>query len=90
MPMRLMWPISPLRLPRLRPTANHTEANEADEAIVADEIEANVIDKIDAADEIIVIDKPAKAGEADANEANEAEADEANAEADVADELTGE
>jgi hypothetical protein len=57
---------------------------------VADEIEANVIDEIDAADEIIVIDKPTKAGEAEANEANEAEADEANAEADVADELTRE
>jgi hypothetical protein len=77
-PTRLMWPISP-------PNA---EADEADEAIVADEIEANVIDEIAAADKVIVIDKPAEAEEAEADKANEAKADEA--EADVADELTSE
>ena len=65
--------------------ANNDEADEANVAIMANEIEANVIDEIAAADKVIVIDKPAKAEEAEANKANEAEADEANAEADVAD-----
>jgi hypothetical protein len=40
---------------------------------VADEIEANVINEVAAADEVIVINKPAKAEEAEADEANEAE-----------------
>jgi hypothetical protein len=70
--------------------ANDAEADEADKAIVADEIEANVINEMAAANEVIVIDKPAEAEEAEADEANEAKADEANAEADVADELTSE
>ena len=55
---------------------------------MANEIEANVIDEIAVADEVIVIDKTAKAEEAEADKANKAEADEANAKANVADELT--
>ncbi len=69
--------------------ANDAKADKAGEAIVTDEI-ANVIDKMAAANEVIVIDKPAEAEEAKADEADKAEADEANAEADVADELTSE
>lgn len=65
-------------------------ADETDKADVADEIEANVINEIAAADKVIVINKPAKAEEADANKANEADTDEANAEADVTNELTSE
>jgi len=57
---------------------------------VADEIEANVIDGIAAADKVIVINKLTEAEEAEADEANKAKADDANAEADVADELTSE
>jgi hypothetical protein len=58
-PKRLMWPVSPPRLTRPRPTKPtkprlmklmmRPEADETDEAIVADEIKANVIDKIIAA-----------------------------------------
>ncbi len=70
--------------------ANNVEANEADKAILADEIKANVINKIAAAGKTFVIDKPAKAEEAKSDEANEVEVDEANAKADVADELTSE
>jgi hypothetical protein len=54
-----MWPVSPPRLTRPRPTKPtkprlmklmmRPEADETDEAIVADEIKANVIDKIIAA-----------------------------------------
>ena len=55
---------------------------------MAKEIEANVIDEISVANEVIVIDKPAEAEEAEADKANEAEADEAIAKANVADELT--
>ena len=55
-------------------TANDAEADEADEAIVADEIVASVIHEIAAADEVIVINKPAQAEEAEADKANEAEA----------------
>ncbi len=50
---------------------------------MADEIKANVINKIAAADKIIVIDKPVEAEEAEADKANKAKAD-------VADELTSE
>ena len=57
---------------------------------MADEIEANVIDKIAAANKVIAIEKPAEAEEAKADEANKVEADEANAKADVANELTSE
>ncbi len=57
---------------------------------MADEIEANVIDGIAAADKVIVINKLTEAEEAEADEANKAKADDANAEADVADELTSE
>ncbi len=46
-------------------------ADETDMADVADEIEANVINEIAAADKVIVINKPAKAEEADADKANE-------------------
>ena len=67
--------------------ANNAKADEADVAIVANEIEANVIDEIAAANKVIVIDKPAEAEEAEEDKANKAEADEANAEAGVADEL---
>ena len=80
--MRLMWPISPPRLSRLRPTKPTMQRP------MKLKIEANVIDEIAVADEVIVIDKPAEAEEAKADEANEAKADEANAEADVANELT--
>ena len=45
--------------------ANDAKADEADEAIVADEIKANVIDKIAAADKVFVMDKPAEAEEAE-------------------------
>ena len=57
---------------------------------MANEIEANVIDGIAAADKVIVINKLTEAEEAEADEANKVKADEANAEADVADELTSE
>ena len=39
---------------------------------MAKEIEANVIDEISVANEVIVIDKPAEAEEAEADKANEA------------------
>ena len=65
-------------------------ADETDKADVADEIEANVINEIAAADKVIVIDKPTEAEEVEADKANKAKADEANAEADVANELTSE
>ncbi len=54
------------------------KVDEADETIVADEIESNVIGEIATADKVIVINKPAEAKEAEADEANEAEANEAN------------
>ena len=57
---------------------------------MVNEIEANVIDEIAAANEVIVINKPAEAEEAKADNVKEAEANEANTKADVANELTSE
>ena len=70
----------------MRPKAKY----EADKAASEADTEADVIDEIAAADEVIVIDKPAEAEEAEADKANKADADEANAKANVADELTSE